>query len=107
MVKDAPKISSVIPDFIKFIDGAVLVAHNAEFDCKFIKRFATAEEYEINNQVIDTMEMTRKFLPQLKRADLATLAEHFGIIFHHHRALSDAYATAEAFIELMKIKSKR
>ena len=32
MVKDAPKISTVIPDFIKFIDGAIIVAHNAEFD---------------------------------------------------------------------------
>lgn len=106
MVKDSPKIGSVIPDFMKFIEGSIIVAHNAEFDCKFIKRFAGAEEYEVNNKVLDTMEMTRKYLPFLKRADLATLAEHFGIIFHHHRALSDAYATAEAFIELMKIKSK-
>ncbi len=106
MVKDSPKIGSVIPDFMKFIEGSIIVAHNAEFDCKFIKRFAGAEEYEVSNKVLDTMEMTRKYLPFLKRADLATLAEHFGIIFHHHRALSDAYATAEAFIELMKIKSK-
>lgn len=106
MVKDSPKIGSVIPDFMKFIEGSIIVAHNAEFDCKFIKRFAGAEEYEVNNKVLDTMEMTRKYLPFLKRADLATLAEHFGIIFHHHRALSDAYATAEAFIELMKIKAK-
>ena len=107
MVKDAPKISSVIPDFMKFIDGAILVAQNAEFDCKFLKRFAGAEEFEVKNKVMDTMEMTRKYLPQLRRADLATLADHFGIIFHHHRALSDAYATAEAFIELMKIKAKK
>lgn len=106
MVKNSYKISSVIPDFIKFIDGAILVAHNAEFDTKFIKRFASAEEYEIKNKILDTMELARKYLPQLRRSDLATIAEHFGIVFHHHRALSDAYATAEAFIELMKIKQK-
>ncbi len=106
MVKDAPKISAVIPDFMKFIDGAVLVAQNAEFDLKFIKRFAGAEEYEVKNKVMDTMELARTYLPQLRRHDLATIAEHFGIVFHHHRALSDAYCTAEAFIELIKIKNK-
>ena len=107
MVKDAPKISTVIPDFMKFIEGAILVAHNAEFDMKFIKRFAGAEEYEISNKYIDSVDLVRSLLPQLKRADLGTVADHFGIIFHHHRALSDAYATAEAFIELMKIKAKK
>ena len=106
MVKDAPKIGAVIPDFMKFIEGAVLVAHNAEFDLKFIKRFAGAEEYEIKNKVLDTLELARNNLPQLKRFDLATIAEYFGIVFHHHRALSDAYCTAEAFIELMKIKNR-
>ena len=105
MVKDAPKISNVIPDFMKFIDGAVLVAHNAEFDLKFIKRFAGAEEYDVKNKVLDTVELARTYLPQLRRHDLHTVAEYFGIVFHHHRALSDAYATAEAFVELMKIKN--
>jgi DNA polymerase III epsilon subunit-like protein len=51
------------------------------------------------------VEMARSLLPQLKRHDLHTLAEHFGVVFHHHRALSDSYATAEIFIELMKIKN--
>ncbi len=104
MVKDSPKIGTVIPDFMKFIDGAILVAHNAEFDTKFIKRFAGGEEFEVKNKVMDTLEMARALLPQLKRHDLHTIADHFGIIFHHHRAMSDAYATAEAFIELMKIE---
>ena len=106
MVKDAPKIDVVIPDFIKFIDGAILVAHNAEFDTKFIKRFANAEDYEIKNKILDTMVLSRRYLPFLKKSDLHTVADYFNITFHHHRALSDAYATAEAFIEIMKIKAK-
>lgn len=104
MVKDAPKISAVIPDFMKFIENSVLVAHNAEFDVKFIKRFAGAEDYEVKNKVLDTLEMSRACLPSLRRNDLHTLADYFNISFRHHRALSDAYATAEIFIELMKIK---
>ncbi|MBQ9734774.1 MAG: 3'-5' exoribonuclease [Clostridia bacterium] len=104
MVKDAPKIGAVIPDFMKFIDKTIIVAHNADFDTKFIRRFAGAEEYELKNQVLDTVAIARENLKQLRRHDLHTLAEHFGIVFHHHRALSDAYATAEIFIELMKMQ---
>ncbi len=106
MVKDCPKIGVVLPDFMKFIEGTTLVAHNAEFDTKFIKRFAGVEEYEVKNKVLDTVEIARKVLPFLKKHDLHTLAEHFNVTFHHHRALSDAYATAEIFIELLKIKNK-
>ncbi len=105
MVKDSPKFSQVIPDFMKFIDGAVLVGHNAStFDIKFLNRFATAEDYEVKNELLDTLVMARGCLPELRKHDLATLAEHFGVVFHHHRALNDSYATAEVFIELMKIK---
>lgn len=107
MVKDSPKISEVLPDFMKFIEGSVLVAQNSSFDMKFIKRFANAEEYEVNNKVLDTVEISRQVLPQLRKNDLKTLAEHFGIVFRHHRALSDAYATAEIFIELIKIKNSK
>ncbi len=107
MVKDSPKIGAVLPDFMKFIDGCVLVAHNADFDIKFIKRFAGAEEYELKNRIVDSLALARETLPFLKKHDLHTVADHFGISFNHHRALSDACATAEAFIEMMKIKNNK
>ncbi len=106
MVKDAPKIDKVLPDFFKFIEYSVIVAHNAPFDTSFLRRFANENDYEVNNAVLDTLEMSRRLLPALRHHDLKTIADYFGIVFHHHRALSDAYATAEAFIELMKIKYK-
>ena len=106
MVKDAPKIDKVLPDFLKFIEYSVIVAHNAPFDTSFLRRFANESDYEVNNAVLDTLEMSRRLLPALRHHDLKTIADYFGIVFHHHRALSDAYATAEAFIELMKIKYK-
>ena len=105
MVKDAPKITAVIPDFMKFIEGATLVAHNADFDMKFLKRFAGASGYEVKNPVIDSLELARQTLPELKHHDLHTVADHFSIVFHHHRALSDAYETSEALVEMMKIKN--
>ena len=106
MVKDAPKIEQVLPDFLKFIEYSVIVAHNAAFDTSFLRRFANENDYEVNNAVMDTLEMSRRLLPSLRHHDLQTVADYFNIAFHHHRALSDAYATAEAFIELMKLKYK-
>ena len=106
MVENSPKIQDVLPDFLKFIEYSVIVAQNAAFDMSFLRRFAAECDYEANNAVMDTLEMSRRLLPQLRHHDLQTLADHFGIVFHHHRALSDAYATAEIFIELMKIKHK-
>ena len=106
MVKDAPKIDKVLPDFLKFIEYSVIVAHNAPFDTSFLRRFANENDYEVTNKVMDTLEMSRRLLPSLRHHDLKTIADYFGIVFRHHRALSDAYATAEAFIELMKIKHK-
>ncbi|OQB41472.1 MAG: DNA polymerase III PolC-type [candidate division CPR1 bacterium ADurb.Bin160] len=32
MVKDAPIISEVVPDFLDFIQDNIVVAHNASFD---------------------------------------------------------------------------
>ena len=86
--------------------SCMIVAQNADFDMKFLKRFAGAEEFEIKNKVMDTMFLSRELLPNNRKHDLQTIADHFGIVFHHHRALSDAYCTAEAFIELMKLKFK-
>ena len=107
MVENAPKIEEVFPDFMKFTEYCVLVAHNASFDMGFIRRFARESGYDVKNTVIDTVELSRKTLPELKHNDLKTVADRFGIVFRHHRALSDAYATAEAFIEMMKIKVKK
>lgn len=104
MLKNSPKISAVLPDFMKFIEGSTLVAHNSDFDVKFIKRFASVEDFEIKNPVLDTMDLSREVVKTIKRFDLKTIADYFGIVFHHHRALSDAYATAEIFIKLMKLK---
>ena len=107
LIKDAPTIEEVLPDFLLFAEYSTVVAHNASFDVSFIKRAATAQEYEFSPEIVDTMELSRRLFPEMRHHDLKTLATRFGIVFRHHRALSDAYATAEAFIELMKIKAKK
>ena len=83
----------------------MLVAHNADFDTKFVKYYAKNLNYTIDNEIMDTLLIARERVFGISNYKLNTLADHFGVKFHHHRALSDAFATAEIFIELMKIKN--
>lgn len=82
----------------------MLVAHNADFDVKFMKHYSKPLDYYFRNKVKDTLQLAREVLPTLSNHKLNTVAEHFNVKFLHHRALSDAYATAQVFIELVKIK---
>ena len=104
LVKDSPKISEVYPDFFKFVENTVFVAHNAEFDFRFLYNAGKELGYIMKNKTLDTLYLSRKILPGLKNHKLNTVCEHFNITFNHHRALSDAMATAEMFLELLKGK---
>jgi len=105
MVADAPLAAEVMPRFEEFVEGTVLVAHNASFDCSFV---AAAREDEgmdpLPNPVLDTLKLARSLVPGLPRYRLASLAAHFGVRqAPNHRALSDAAATAEVFVRLLKL----
>lgn len=104
MVKDAPSFDKVVPDLFKYVDGAYIVAHNIEFDYKFIKFMSKDSGYVFKNLGIDTLAFSREVLKGMKNYKLNTVCGHFGIEFLHHRALSDAHATAKLLLELVAIK---
>lgn len=104
MVKDKPTFSEMCGDFYKYIDGAILVAHNASFDITMIKNHFERENYYVENNYYDTLEISRNTLKGLKNYQLNTVCGYFGIEFLHHRAMSDAHATAKLFIELINMK---
>ncbi len=104
MVKDKPLFGDVLPDFYKFCYGSYIVAHNIEFDYQFIKYMAKDSGYVFKNEGIDTWPLAISVLPHQKNYKLNTLCDYFGIKFEHHRALSDAHATAKLFLELISIK---
>lgn len=104
MLASAPRCGDVLPDFVKFCDGSVLVGHNAvQFDYKFISFYCSELGFNNDHKVIDTLSLSQKLL-HLSNYKLNTVAEKFGIGFNHHRAEDDALATAKIFIELIKIK---
>ena len=102
MLEDAPKISSVLPDFLEFLGShreTVLVAHNAPFDLGFLKAAASKHEYPWPQYpVIDTVRIARSVLDrdEVPNCKLSTLATFFGATTSPtHRALDDARATVD------------
>ena len=103
MLKGAPKIADVIPDFYKFCEGSYLVGHNVQFDYRFVQYYASQNEYSFEQKTFDTLSIAQSIL-FLKNYKLDTIADHYGITFNHHRACDDALTTAKIFIELIKAK---
>ncbi|MBR1508287.1 MAG: PolC-type DNA polymerase III [Eubacterium sp.] len=104
MVKDAPTVDVILPRFLDFCQGAILVAHNASFDTGFIKEFSKRLGLKYDFVALDTMTLSHVYLPFLGRYTLDRLCKHFGVVNkHHHRACDDADVTAKIFIELLKM----
>jgi len=101
MLIGQPDIGEVLPEFLEFCKDAVLVAHNADFDCSFIKKNAEEQGYEYPFTSVDTLNLSRFLLPNLSRFKLDTVAKHLGVpLLKHHRAVDDAECTAGIFLKL-------
>ena len=101
MVKDAPKITEMIPKFLEFTKGSVLVAHNAHFDVSFIADKCRKLGLEFHPYVIDTYEMSLELYNGVENHKLGTLVEYLGIPLEGaHRAINDTRATARMFIRM-------
>ena len=103
MVADAPVITEILPKFLEFCQDAVLVAHNANFDTGFIRLNAERKcGIEVKNTVLDTLELSRALLPELKKHKLDIICEQLSVSLEgHHRAVNDAEATAEVFLKFI------
>ncbi len=103
MLVDAPEIDEVLRDFREFIGDGVLVAHNARFDMGFVNAgYRKMGEKELTNPVIDTLELARFHMPQLKNHRLNSLCNHLNVeLVSHHRAVYDAEATGHVLWKLI------
>lgn len=124
MVEGAETIEVVLPKFLEFIKDTVLVAHNASFDVGFI--YEKSRQLGLSHEpfpVIDTLNIARYFyndtekeknharfymndagnIPDLKRFNLKAVTKFFKVELEaHHRAIYDAYATAEIFLNMLQ-----
>ena len=108
MVKDADTIEKVFPKILEFIEGSVLVAHNAGFDIGFLKQNAKRLGYEFDYTYLDTLSLAKDLFPDYKKYKLGKIAENLGIkVEVAHRALDDVDTTVKVFKVMLDMLKKR
>ncbi|WP_102027222.1 ATP-dependent DNA helicase DinG [Salirhabdus sp. Marseille-P4669] len=103
-VENAPSFKTVAKKIQALCKGAYFVAHHVQFDLVFLNDALMQEGLEpVNEKVIDTVELARIFTPRASGFKLSQLAEYYNINhMHPHRALSDAYVTAQLLLKLLQ-----
>ena len=103
MLKRAPAMTEVMPEFLKFIQHSCLCSYNAIFDLGFLKKELKLMDGDLPSDipVVDILKMARRLMPQSERYALWFIAEKLGInIQQQHRALSDVELTLAVFNKL-------
>ena len=95
-VANAPTFDQVAPHVLERLDGAVVVAHNASFEDRFLRaELAAAGHGGLTVPALCTLWLARRTMPTPNHK-LATLARHAGIpLLDAHAALGDVRATAQ------------
>jgi DNA polymerase III epsilon subunit family exonuclease len=109
MVKKAPTFREICDQLLGVLDGRVFVAHNANFDWRFLAReIDRATGHRLEGRRLCTVKLARKLIPGLRRRSLDHLSLHYGIdITNRHRAGGDARATAQVLIRLLQDARRR
>jgi DNA polymerase-3 subunit epsilon len=104
MVRRAPRFAEICDQLLGALEGSVFVAHNAGFDWRFLSNEITrATRRPLVGQRLCTVRMARHFLPQLRRRNLDSLSDYYGIVnTARHRAGGDAMATAKVFLRFLR-----
>lgn len=106
MVEKSPSINQIIESFDEFICGFDIVAHNLDFDIKFIHK-AGSKMIDSKRRYFCTLKQSKKILNKdnIYSYKLSSLCDYFGINFkNQHRAYADAYCTGLLFNLLIKFK---
>jgi DNA polymerase-3 subunit epsilon len=104
MVHQAPLFEDIAPSLLNFVDGTIVVAHNAPFDVRFLNSELGRSRYKdrILSQIC-TLELARRYVFELPSLKLPCLCEYFGINLRDaHCALADSEATAMLLAVLCK-----
>jgi len=108
MLKDAPQPKEALTDFLKFVNGRPLAAHNAEFDISFIRAGCRRAGLEFEPTYVDSLILAQNLLPDLGKYKLDIVAEHLDLpAFNHHRASDDAATVGYMLIPFWKMLHER
>ncbi|HEV2179200.1 MAG TPA: 3'-5' exonuclease [Gemmatimonadaceae bacterium] len=103
MVRNAPVFADICDELLRVLEGHVFVAHNAEFDWRFLSaELVRARGRRLVGRKLCTVRLARRVLPYLRSRRLDSLARYYDIhILDRHRAGGDAHATARVLLRLL------
>lgn len=108
MLKGMPKLDTVLPEFMAFVDGAPVVAHNATFDCSFIRHYCKEMGLPFDSLILDTLALSRMLLTDIKKHNLKAVTKYLKIALNdHHRAVADAEATSRVLIKFFEMLEEK
>lgn len=108
MLKEQPRIEKVLPQFHRFVEDTVLVAHNAAFDMKFLQMKEEQTGISFNQPVLDTLLLSQVIHPNQKHHTLEAIAQRFGVdIAGRHTAMGDARVTGEVFLKMIPLLAEK
>jgi DNA polymerase-3 subunit epsilon len=105
MVRDKAPFRDVCGEVLSALDGKVFVAHNANFDWRFVSaEVVRSTGRELTGRRLCTVRLARRLLPQLRSRSLDWVARHYDVEIPagmRHRAAGDALATAHCLLRLL------
>ena len=103
MLTDKPNSLTVIPEFMQFIEGSLLVCHNSNFDMIMLEAELKRQNIIMNHPCLCTLKMARAWLSGLPSRKLSRVADHYDVPYDNlHRSLDDAKLTATIFIKMLE-----
>jgi DNA polymerase-3 subunit epsilon len=109
MVRDKPVFGEVVDDLLGALAGRVFVAHNVQFDWRFLDaEVRRARDLRLDGPRVCTVKLARRLIPGLKHRGLDSVSRYFGVeIEGRHRAGGDARATARILVRLLALGAEQ
>lgn len=108
MLVDQPLIETVLPQFHRFAEGTVLIAHNAAFDMRFLQMQEERTGVRFTQPVLDTLLLSQVVHPHQQQHTLEAIAARLGVaIIGRHTALGDAIVAGEVFLRIIPLLAEK
>lgn len=107
-LSDKPLFGALASEFLRFIEGAELIIHNAPFDLGFLNRELSLVQYprlplQEHFVITDTLVLAKKRHPGHRYYNLDALCQRYGVDNTHrdrHGALLDAEILAQVYLKM-------
>jgi len=108
MLIGQPLIGKVLPQFHRFAQDTILVAHNAAFDMRFLQMLEARTGISFTQPVLDTLLLSQVIHPHQELHSLEAIANRLGVdIVGRHTALGDAIVTAEVLLKMLPLLAEK